>query len=143
MGWITRRENAEGLDEAIQFLKSIKPRPPFKVSRGLCLSAGALVRDHGPKGLTGHKGSEGNDAYYRMNSYGVWDGKAGENLYYGYRDPDKLIVAFLTEGGSQGWEQRNNIFSQDFHFVGIACGIHNVHGTICVIDFAQKYTEMP
>ena len=141
--WIMRRDNPEGVSEAVAFLKSMKPRPPFAVSKGLCLAAASLVKDHGPKGLTGHRGSDGKDAFYRMNSYGIWDEKAGENLYYGYKDADGLIVALLTEGGSTGWEQRKNIFSDDFQFIGIACGPHNVYGTMCVMDFARKYTEMP
>jgi uncharacterized protein YkwD len=141
--WIMRRDNPEAMGEAINFLKSMKPRPPLAVSKGLSLAAAALVKDHGPKGLTGHRGSDGKDAFYRMNSYGFWDEKAGENLYYGYNEPDKLIMALLTEGGSQGLEQRRNVFSDDFHYIGIACGAHNVYGTMCVMDFARKYSEVP
>jgi hypothetical protein len=141
--WLMRRDNPEAISEAVNFLKGMKPRPPLAVSKGLSLAAAALVKDHGPKGLTGHRGSDGRDALYRMNSYGIWDEKAAENLYYGYNDANKLIVALLTEGGSQGWEQRKNIFSDEFHFMGIACGAHNVYGTMCVIDFAKKYTEVP
>jgi hypothetical protein len=141
--WIMRRDNPEAMGEAINFLKSMKPRPPLVVSKGLSLAAAALVKDHGPKGLTGHRGSDGKDAFYRMNSYGIWDEKAGENLYYGYSEPDKLVMALLTEGGSLGLEQRRNAFSDDFHFIGIACGPHNVYGTMCVMDFARKYNEVP
>jgi hypothetical protein len=142
MDWIMRRDNPEGLSEAVNFLKSVKPRTPLVVSKGLSLAAAALVKDHGPKGLTGHRGSDGKDAYYRMNSYGIWDEKAGENLYYGYNNADKLIMAVLTEGGSLGLEQRRNVFSDDFHFIGIACGPHNVYGTMCIMDFAKTYVEM-
>ncbi|MDR2018911.1 MAG: CAP domain-containing protein [Syntrophobacterales bacterium] len=142
-GPIMSRSNTEDTNDAILFLKKMNPRRPFTVSKGLCLAAAALVKDHGPKGLSGHRGSDGNNAFYRMNGYGLWDGKAGENLYYGHKDADRLIVALLTEGGSQGLEQRNNIFSEDFHFIGIACGAHKVYNTMCVINFAEKYTEMP
>jgi uncharacterized protein YkwD len=139
----TLKPGSDGTDEAALFLRNKTPLAPLKVSKGLCLAARDLVMDHGPKGLTGHKGSDGSTSFERIGRYGEWDGKAGENLYYGYKDPDRLMAALLTEGGSQGWEQRNNALSKDFKAMGISCGPHRVHRTMCVIDFAEIYTEAP
>ncbi|HEY3276732.1 MAG TPA: CAP domain-containing protein [Syntrophorhabdaceae bacterium] len=136
-------KGGEETEEAALFLNKITPLPPLKVSRGLCLAARELLIDHGPRGLTGHKGSDGSTSFVRMNKYGQWDGKAGENLYYGYGDAHRLMQAALTEGGSQGWEQRNNLVSPNFNVIGIACGPHHVYRTMCVIDFAESYLEMP
>ena len=134
--------NDEETAEAVLYLESRKPVPPLKLSRGLTLAAADLLKDHGPKGLTGHRASDGTVPADRMARYGYCEGKTGENLIYGYKDEDRLMKGILTEGGSRGWEQRNNVLSKDFNLVGIACGSHNVYGTMCVIDFAEKYEEM-
>jgi hypothetical protein len=134
---------ADGTGEAVLFLENVKPLPPFKVSAGLCLAARDLVKDHGPKGLTGHKGSDGSTSESRLARYGGWDGKWAENLIYGYGDADGLMTGLLTEGGSQGWDQRNKIFDKDFHVIGLACGPHHVYRAMCVIDFMENYKEMP
>jgi hypothetical protein len=133
----------EGLDEAVNFLENKTPLPPLKVSTGLCLAAADLRLDHGPKGLTGHRGSDGSRVLDRMSRHGQVEGKFAENLSYGYGDADRLAVALLTEGGSQGWDQRNNLFNKDFTVIGVSCGSHNVYGTMCVVDLAEGYTEMP
>jgi uncharacterized protein YkwD len=130
-------------EEASLFLNDRAALKPLKVSKGLCLAARQLLTDHGPRGLTGHKGSDGSTSFIRMNNYGLWDGKAAENLYYGYSDADSLMTAAVTEGGSQGWEQRKNLLNPDFTAIGIACGPHNVYRTMCVIDFAEVYAEAP
>jgi hypothetical protein len=136
-------QNLEGLDEAINFLENKTPLPPLKVSTGLCLAATDLRLDHGPKGLTGHRGSDGSRVLERMSRHGQVEGKFAENLSYGYSDADRLAVALLTEGGSQGWDQRNNLFNKDFTVIGVSCGSHNVYGAMCVMDLAEGYTEMP
>ncbi len=140
---IDGEEAVRAADDATYFLENTSPLPPFKVSKGLCFAARDLLKDHGPKGLTGHKGSDGSTTFSRIMRYGGWEGKAGENLLYGYKDADRLVVGLLTEGGSEGLDQRKNIFDKNFNLIGIACGPHNVYRTMCVIDFAEKYMEMP
>ena len=140
---IDGEEAATAAEDATLFLERRKPLPPFRVSKGFCLTARDLLNDHGPKGLTGHRGSDGSSFFDRILRHGQWEGKAGENLVYGYKDADRLLIGLLTEGGSEGLEQRNNVFNKDFNLIGVACGKHNVYRTMCVIDFAEKYTEMP
>ncbi len=139
----TFRPGSDEVLEAVEFLNGKGTLPPLKLSKGLCLAARELVNDHGPKGLTGHTGSNGSTFFMRMGKYGTWDGKVGENLYYGYKDADRLMTGILTEGGSTGWKQRNSVLSSDFTVMGLACGPHFVNGIMCVIDFAQEYTEAP
>jgi hypothetical protein len=132
-----------GLDEAVQVLARTERMPPFRVSRGLSLAAADLVKDHGPRGLTGRKGSDGKSPFDRMNRYGRWEGQAAENVSYGYTDGEAVVVGMMIDGSISGREQRKNLFNRSFGLIGIACGKHNVYRAMCVIDFAQSYTERP
>ena len=134
---------AERIEESVSFLEGASALPPFRVSSGLSLAARDLLKDHGPKGLTGHRASDGSTPENRIMRYGQWEGKSAENVIYGYKDADSLLVGLLIEGGSQGWDQRRNVFDRNLNLIGIACGAHKVYGAMCVIDFAEKYAEMP
>jgi uncharacterized protein YkwD len=54
-------ETEEGwaAQDGIGYLRSIQPASPLVLSRGLCPAAQQHVNDQGPKGSTGHKGSDG------------------------------------------------------------------------------------
>ncbi len=142
-GGAEREQVMAGLDEAVQLLGRTERLPPFKVSRGLSLAAGDLVKDHGPRGLTGHKGSDGKSSLDRIKKYGSWEGQAGENVSYGYKDPEAVVVGMLIDGSMSGREQRKNLFNRNFVLIGVACGNHKVYGAMCVINFAQSYKENP
>ncbi len=124
----------------LAFLKGKKALPPLKLSKGLCLAAKELMNDHGPRGLSGHVGTDGTTFFARIGKYGMWDGKVAGNLYYGYRDADRLMIGILTEGGSTGWDQRNHIFSADFKVMGIACGL-TMYTEPCVSLILRKNTR--
>ena len=58
--------------EAIAFLKKQKPVGALKNSAGLMKACRDHVLDQGPKGTTGHTGSDGSSPFVRMNRYGQW-----------------------------------------------------------------------
>lgn len=132
---------SKGLDETILFVEKKEPLPPLKVSKGLSRAAHALVRDRGPEGLTGHIGKDGKSMYERMNSYGQWEGKAGEYLGYGYKEGAALVARMAIDEGSAGKDGQAYIFDKDFFVVGVACGPHKSYRIMCVIDFAHSYKE--
>jgi hypothetical protein len=132
-----------GVDETVLSLQNRDPPLPFKVSKGLSLAARDLVQDLGPKGLTGHQGSDGSSPIERMNRYGQWEGKTVEILTYGYKDADALVTGMLTDRSPTGREDRNSLFDKDYLISGVSCGAHKTYGTICAIVFAQRYKEKP
>lgn len=50
------------------------------------------VTDHGPKNLTGHKGSDGSKPFERLGRYGHCPGLSGENLAYGDFEPIHIVL---------------------------------------------------
>ncbi|HEV2904766.1 MAG TPA: hypothetical protein VGW32_06950, partial [Pyrinomonadaceae bacterium] len=56
---LTTEEGWNAVDEAIRFLKALKPLPPLTASNGLSLAAMTHVKDQGNTGNTGHRGASG------------------------------------------------------------------------------------
>lgn len=52
-------------------------------SKGLECAARDHVKDTGPKGVTGHTGTDGSSMSDRIERYGEWDVTVGENISYG------------------------------------------------------------
>ncbi len=134
-------EGTAAVDEAIRELKARKPMQGFRISRGMSLAAQDHVRDTGPKGSTGHSGSDGSRPFDRMNRHGRWLRSAGENISYGNDDGRQVIIQLIVDDGVSGRGHRKHIYNPAFEVVGIACGPHKVYGTMCVQTFAGDYQE--
>jgi hypothetical protein len=136
-----RSQWTQGLEEAILLIEKKEPLPPFRASKGLSLAARDLVKDFGPKGITGHTGSDGKSMFDRMNVYGQWHEKAGEFLSYGYRDAEAVVARMAIDESTPGKDRKEYIFDKDFLVVGVACGPHETYRVMCAIDFARVYKE--
>jgi uncharacterized protein YkwD len=134
-------EGTAAVDEAIRELKARKPMSPFRISRGMSLAAKDHVEDTGPKGSTGHSGSDGSKPFDRMNRHGKWLRSAGENISYGNDEARQVVIQLIVDDGVAGRGHRRNIFNAAFEVVGISCGPHKVYGTMCVQTFAGDYQE--
>jgi len=134
-------EGTAAVDEAIRELKARKPMSPFRISRGMSLAAKDHVEDTGPKGSTGHSGTDGSKPFDRMNRHGKWLRSAGENISYGNDEARQVVIQLIVDDGVAGRGHRRNIFNAAFEVVGISCGPHKVYGTMCVQTFAGDYQE--
>ena len=134
-------EGTAAVDEAIRELKARKPMSPFRISRGMSLAAKDHVKDTGPRGSTGHSGSDGSKPFDRMNRHGKWLRSAGENISYGNDEGRQVVIQLIVDDGVAGRGHRRNIFNAAFEVVGISCGPHKVYGTMCVQTFAGDYQE--
>ena len=138
---IRTKEGVKAVDEAIAFLKKVRPLTPLTASRGLALAASDHVKDTGPRGLTGHSGTDGSTFGDRIARHGRIHRTAGENISYGPDDARSIVMQLIVDDGVPGRGHRTNIFNPDFRTVGVAIGDHQVYGRMCVMDFADAVTE--
>ena len=138
---IITQEGVAALDEAIHYVRSAKPVLPLDSSIGMSRAAKDHAKDQGNTGAMGHTGTNGSDPWDRMNRYGTWERKAAENISYGSDNARDIVMQQVIDDGVHDRGHRTNIFNPDFHFVGIGCESHVRYRIVCVIDFAEEYSE--
>jgi uncharacterized protein YkwD len=129
-------DDPAALEEAIDFLRRARPLAPLKFNPGLAAAAQDHVDSQGPRGEVGHAGRDGATLSTRLQRRGVWAGTMGEDISYGYAQPDAIIRQLIIDSGVPGRGHRQNIFDAGFSAAGVGCGPHRLYGFMCVIDFA-------
>jgi uncharacterized protein YkwD len=137
---IQTQEGAKAVEEAIAYLKKVKPMTALTLSRPLSLAARDHVQDTGPVGITGHAGTDGSTFGDRIARYGKVRTTAGENISYGPEEARAIVMQLIIDDGVASRGHRTNIYTPDFKTVGVAIGSHMKYGVMCVTDFADAVT---
>ena len=132
-------ERIEAFNDAISFLKSIKPLEPLTWDENLAKSAKEHVEDIGPKGLLQYQSSDGTEPEERICKYGTFIDNLGENIDFGPNDEMGVIVSLTLDDGEENRPHRENLFKTDYKKIGIACGVHQTEYQMCVMDFAYDF----
>jgi hypothetical protein len=134
-------EGVEAVKDAITFLKNQQPVPELAYNKEMSLSCKDLINDIGPKGLVSHEGIENKNLYNRLEKYCDWDGAIAENLDFGFKIPENIIMNMVIDDGDENRYQRKNLFYPDFRYVGIGVGPHREYGICVVIEYAYNIRE--
>lgn len=138
---VATQEGWKAVEEAIAFLRALKPLQPFGVSDGMCAGAGELVRDQSRTGATGHKASDGSFCEQRITRYGAWVSPIGENLSYGRHSARDRVIQLLIDDGFSNRGHRKRLLDPSYKVAGVSCGEHPSEGSICVITIAGGFTD--
>ena len=130
-------EGPKGVEDAIQFLKNQKPLPELKFNEALSKAAMDHANDIGQFGLTGHEGSRDSTLFERIEKYIEWDGACAENLDFGFKNAENIIINLLIDDGCEERYQRNNLFNPIYKYIGVGCGKHRDYGYCAVFVYAK------
>ncbi|MBE7411121.1 MAG: CAP domain-containing protein [Leptospiraceae bacterium] len=138
---IRTNEGISAVDEAIRELKKAESLETLQYSKGLSLASKSHVNDTGPKGSVGHTGTDGSTPSSRMNRFGKWDLLSAENISYGYNVARDVLIQLIVDDGVPSRGHRLNLLKKGIHYAGVGCGDHKMYKSMCVMNFAGKYTE--
>jgi uncharacterized protein YkwD len=133
-------EGAAAVLEAVRALRGQASLPPLDFSDALSRAAEDHVRDQGPKGVTGHDGSDGSTVQGRIERYGTWRITISENIDYGSATARDVVMALVIDDGVPNRGHRRNILDPQIRVAGAACGPHQQYRMMCVIDHAGGFT---
>src|SRR5688572_10078726 len=138
---LTTEEGWNAVDEAIRFLKALKPLPPLSASNGLSLAALNHVKDQGRSGGTGHRSANSNLIEDRVKPYGQWSGAIGENICYGNDSARERLLTWLIDDGFPSRGHRRRLLGTEYQVAGISCGSHPQYSAMCVLTLAGGFSE--
>ena len=138
---LTTEEGWNAVDDAIRFLKVLKPLPPLIASNGLSLAAMTHVKDQSSSGGTGHRSGNSNMIEDRVKPYGRWQGAIGENICYGNDSARERLLTWLIDDGFPSRGHRRRLMGNEYQVAGISCGSHPQYSAMCVLTLAGGFSE--
>ena len=134
-------EGEEVFNEAIQFLKNLRPLEPLQWEDALAASAQEHVDDIGPKGLLLYQSSDGTEPEERITKYGTYLESLGENIDFGPNDAIGVIVSLTLDDGEEERPHRDNLFKNDYKKIGINMNNNNMNQNDNVRDNEMNANE--
>ena len=134
-------EGVAALDDAIAFVRKLKPLPPLDLRSGMVKAAKVHVDDLVSSGKSGHRGSDGSQPGQRLDRFGRWDQEYGENIVYESRTPQYDVIGMIIDDGTANRGHRENLFAEDFRVIGVAAGNRPGGPTLAVVTFAVGFTD--
>ena len=132
-------EGVDVFNEAINYLRALRPLEPLQWEDALAASAQEHVDDIGPKGLLLYQSSDGTEPEDRIAKYGDYVESLGENIDFGPNDALGVIVSLTLDDGEEERPHRENLFKAEYKKIGIACGPHQTEFQMCVMDLAYDF----
>ncbi|MBE9163470.1 CAP domain-containing protein [Tychonema sp. LEGE 06208] len=132
-------------DEAISALKRTSPIPTLRTSNGLGSAAADHAREQSVAtsfSQISHTGRDGSNIGDRVNRYGSSRGVVAENIGAG-SSPEFIVMNLMLDYWEASRGHRKNFLNSTFRLMGVGCGNSSIAGVgkVCVMNFAQEYSE--
>jgi len=136
------QEGVSAYDEAIEFLKEGQKLNPLVLDDRLSKACQDHVNDIGRTGAISHEGTKKETISDRVETYAEWDYVLCQNIDFGGKNVNEIIVSFITGDGDPNRTHRKNIFREDIAFVGLATGNHQDTEICTVVCFAGNVRDL-
>jgi uncharacterized protein YkwD len=127
--------------EAIEYLKTVKTMGELKISNGLMLATAEHISDLVKNDIIGHEGSAGDSPQIRAERYGMWTYDLRENISYGAKIPQEVILNLLIDDGVPSRSHRKVLLDRKLTKIGIATGVNKLWDPICVLLLAGNFYD--
>jgi len=134
---LTTREGRAAVQEAIAFLRQQPAVSALRASTPASRAAKSHAQDQ-RGGATGHVSSDGTSFPQRLDRFGVQNVGIGENIAYGARSAEQVVMNLIVDDGVPSRGHRTNIFAPNWSVAGSGCGEHATYGSVCVVDYATQ-----
>ena len=128
-------EGQKVYQETINFLEKQKPLAALVLNENLSRAAQDHANDIGPKGLCDHDGTLGMTLSDRIEKYLKWDKTIAENLDFGGKTGEDIIVSLIVDDGNPDRGHRKNIFNPDLKIIGIGIAKHKEFEVCTNLDY--------
>ena len=137
--WEGKPAWTEALAKLKELRDSTAPKPvAHSWSNPLAYACVDHCNDQGPTEATGHTGSSGSTMGQRILKFGTWWETIGENIQYGVKTGDEVVLQLFIDDGVPGRGHRVNLLKPEFKLAGVACGPHKKWRHMCTIDYAGR-----
>lgn len=137
---LTTQEGKAAVQEAIDFLRQQAPLAALNASAPANQAAQAHAQDQ-RGGAIGHQGSDGSSHDQRLTRYGAIYTRSGENIAYGSRTGQQVVMDLIIDDGVPNRGHRTNIFSPHWTHIGTGCGPHQGYRSVCVINYMTSSSQ--
>lgn len=131
-------EGSSAIREAMQFLRDQKSLPEFTWNEDIARVAQNHAEDIGSKGSFSHTASNGSTLSHRIGRHGAWSGRIAENIDFGSRTANEVVLSLLVDDGNHARAHRKVMFS-NYTLVGLGTSKHAEMDTCVVIDYATEF----
>lgn len=120
---VRSNKGLEALNEAIVFLKTLKPLEALNISKDLTNNAKNRIALEANSTNSNHPISE------------------DENITYGKETAQAIVMQLIMDDGVADRHHRRNILNVNTRTSGIACGDHSIYKNMCVITISNNGAE--
>ncbi|HEY1416046.1 MAG TPA: CAP domain-containing protein [Caulobacteraceae bacterium] len=127
--------------DAVAFLESQPPLPPFSDDARLDAAARREAADQGPIGGASHTGRDGSTPMSRIKDQCVIAMVVGEEISLQQKTASGVVRQLIIDATNPHHFHRADLFSSSFTLAGAACGPSAAWSEMCVVDLAAIPAE--